>query len=187
VVAFACASQNLTPDVESPAEASQSPSAWARPNPAQLTSRIICAHIILVIELAAASRPSTAAPREFFARWVDHGTWRQWSPDTQWARIDGPVQLGARGVLKPVGGPKTKFTVSEYEPDRVYTDVSSFPGAGLTFRHTVEPAGSGSVLTVRVWLNGPLAWFWARTACKGFAASVPKDLDRLIELVEASS
>ena len=89
-------------------------------------------------------------------------------------------------MLKPVGGPKTKFAISECEKDRVYTDVSAFPGAGLTFRHTVEPVGSGSTLTVRVWLDGPMSWLWARTACKGFATSVPKDLDRLTELVEAS-
>ena len=47
---------------------------------------------------------------------------------------------------------------------RLYTDVSRFPGARLTFQHTAEPAdsGSGSQLTVRVWLDGPMSWFWAR-------------------------
>jgi len=87
-------------------------------------------------------------------------------------------------VLKPVGGPKTKFTVGEYEPDRVYTDVSDLPGARMTFRHTVEPSASGSDLTVTVWLDGPLSWLWARTAFKGFADTVPADLDRLVAVME---
>ena len=141
-----------------------------------------------MIELASAYEASAAAPDRFFERWVDHATWSEWSPDTEWARVEGPVRAGARGVLKPKGGPKTKFVVSECEPGRLYTDVSRFPGARLTFRHTAEPAasasGSASDLTVRAWLDGPMSWFWARTACRGFARSVPADLTRLIAVVE---
>ncbi|KIC56794.1 SRPBCC family protein [Microbacterium hominis] len=137
-----------------------------------------------MIELAAAVRTSSAAPADYFARWIDHASWPEWSPDTEWVRVEGPVRAGARGVLKPVGGPKTRFTISECEQDRVYTDVSSVPGARLTFRHTVESAPNGSTLTVRVWMTGPLARVWARTAFKGFSVSVPEDLDRLIALVE---
>jgi hypothetical protein len=139
-----------------------------------------------VIELVTVSRKSSAAPSAFFDRWIDHESWPQWSPDTEWARIDGPAQPGTRGTLKPAGAPKTKFTIAECEKDRVYTDVSAFPGAGLTFRHTVEPAEAGSSLTVTVRMDGPLAWFWSRTAGKGLATSAPNDLDRLIALVESS-
>lgn len=139
-----------------------------------------------MIELAHAVRTTTAAPAAYFARWVDHESWPDWSPDTEWVNVDGGVRSGVQGVLKPVGGPKTKFTVSECEQDRVYTDVSRFPGATLTFRHAAEPAASGSTLTVHVWLTGPLAWLWARTAFKSFSRTVPEDLDRLITLVEAS-
>jgi len=139
-----------------------------------------------MIELASAARTSTAAPSAYFARWVDHRSWPEWSPDTEWVRVEGPVRAGTTGVLKPVGGPKTRFTISECEDDRVYTDVSALPGASLTFRHTVEPTASGSALTVRVWLTGPLARLWARTAFRGMSSSVPEDLDRLVAAVESS-
>ncbi|TDC50193.1 hypothetical protein E1212_15855 [Jiangella ureilytica] len=138
-----------------------------------------------MIELACASRASTAAPSLFFDRWVDHSSWSEWSPDTQWVRVEGPVAAGARGVLKPKGGPRTRFLVAEHERDRVYTDVSRVPGATLTFRHAVAPSPAGSELTVRVWLDGPMSWLWARTAFRGFRHSVPSDLDRLIALVES--
>ncbi len=137
-----------------------------------------------MIELASAHRSSSATPGQFYARWVDHASWADWSPDTEWARVEGPVRAGAQGVLRPKGGPKAKFVISECEPDRVYTDVTKFPGARLTFRHTVAPNGSGSELTVRVWLDGPVALFWAKTAGRGFRTSVPADLDRLIALAE---
>lgn len=137
-----------------------------------------------MIILATAQRDSHAAPSAFFAKWVDHETWPQWSPDTEWAQVEGPVVAGARGTLKPVGGPRTAFEIAECEQDRVYTDVSQMPGARLTFRHLVEPHGEGSRLAVHVAVEGPLAWLWARTAFRGFQDSVPADLDRLIALVE---
>lgn len=96
------------------------------------------------------------------------------------------MQVGTKGVLKPKGGPKVKFTVAECEPARVYTDVSALPGCKLTFQHTVAATAAGSELAVRVWLDGPLSWFWARTMGRGFRDSAPADLDRLISLVESS-
>ncbi|MGC0368746.1 SRPBCC family protein [Microbacterium sp. SLBN-111] len=140
-----------------------------------------------MITLATVQRVAAAPPTAFFARWIDHATWSEWSPDTEWVRVDGPVRLGARGILKPKGGPRTPFTISELETDRVYTDVSRVPGARLTFRHTAAPVAEGSALTVEVTLDGPLAWLWARTAFSGFERSAIEDLDRLVALVEMSA
>ena len=138
-----------------------------------------------MIELASATRSSTAVPSSFFRRWLDHTTWPEWSPDTEWARVDGPVAVGARGVLKPVGGPRIAFTVAECERDAVYTDVSRVPGARLEFRHEVAATDCGSTVRVRVLLEGPLAWLWARTAFRSFRETVAADLHRLAAIVEA--
>ncbi|MCJ1706134.1 SRPBCC family protein [Microbacterium sp. VKM Ac-2923] len=134
--------------------------------------------------LASAIRESSASPAAFFARWVDHDTWREWSPDTEWVRIEHPVAQGSRGILKPEGGPRVKFVVAELEADRVYTDVTRMPGARLTFRHGVEPTAGGSRVTAEVTIDGPLSGLWARTAFAGFEQSVPADLDRLVAVVE---
>ncbi|MEP6462626.1 MAG: hypothetical protein ABJC62_04270 [Frankiaceae bacterium] len=64
------------------------------------------------MELGRGYATSTATPAAFFARWIDHDTWPEWSPDTEWVRLDGPVEVGTRGVLKPKGGPKAKFVIS---------------------------------------------------------------------------
>ena len=140
-----------------------------------------------MIILASARRRSTAEPTAYFAKWVDHDNWSEWSPDTEWVELEGPVEVGVRGVLKPVGGPKTAFVVAECTPDRVYTDVSRLPGARLTFRHAVAPAAGGSELHVEVTLEGPLAWLWARSVFRHFPDSVPQDLDRIIAVVERRS
>lgn len=137
-----------------------------------------------MIELVTAQRTSTAPAGRFFAKWIDHASWAEWSPDSEWARVDGPVTAGARGRLKPKGGPATKFVVTVCEADREYTDVTKLPGARLTFQHTAEAAGDGTRLRVRIWIEGPLARLWARILGSGFRDSAPADLDRLVAIAE---
>ncbi|HEX3731689.1 MAG TPA: SRPBCC family protein [Mycobacteriales bacterium] len=140
-----------------------------------------------MIELASARISSIAPPEAFFAKWTDHATWSVWSPDSEWVRLDGPVAEGATGVIKPKGGPKTRFVISTLTPGREYTDTSRFPGARLTFQHLLTRVGDRTELDVRVTLAGPLAWIWARILGNGFRTSVPADLRRLVELVESEA
>jgi hypothetical protein len=162
-----------------------------------------------MIELGRGSATSAADPDAFFARWIEHDTWQQWSPDTEWVRIDGPAAVGTRGVLKPRGGPKVKFVITACDPGREYTDTSRLPGARLTFQHTVVAdgtvadgtvadgtvaggtgaggtvaGGTGSKLAVLVTMSGPLSRVWAKIMGGGFRESAQGDLNRLVALVE---
>ncbi|WP_051551393.1 SRPBCC family protein [Nocardioides sp. URHA0020] len=141
----------------------------------------------MTIELGRGRTSSTAHPDAFFARWIDHDSWPQWSPDTEWVRVEGPVRTGTRGRLKPAGGPAVRFTVSACEPGREYTDTTRLPGATLVFQHTAEPTEAGTELGVLVTMSGPLAWLWSRIMGGGFRESAQADLDRLVALVEAEA
>jgi hypothetical protein len=138
-----------------------------------------------MIELGTASATSTAPAASFYARWIDHDSWGEWSPDTDWVRVDGPVALGATGFIKPTGGPKTRFTISALELDHEYTDTSYLPGARLVFQHLVASEANLTRLDVAVTMTGPMAWLWSRVMGAGFRESTQADLDRLIALVEA--
>jgi Polyketide cyclase / dehydrase and lipid transport len=140
-----------------------------------------------MITLGTASATSSASPSAFFARWVDHSTWGEWSPDTEWVHLDGDPALGITGVIKPLGGPKTRFTISAFDPNHEYTDTSFLPGARLVFQHLVTSTAGGTTLKVLVEIGGPLARIWAAIMGKGFRESAQADLDRLVALVEASS
>ncbi|GAA2689334.1 hypothetical protein [Actinoplanes palleronii] len=116
----------------------------------------------------------------FFERWADMATWPEWNLDTDWVRLDGPFQTGATGVLKPKGGPKTRFVVASLIPGREFVDVSLLAGARLTFHHLVGTAADGrNTVTVRVTLEGPLAFFWNLVLGKDIAAGLAGDLARL--------
>lgn len=134
--------------------------------------------------LVTADRRSTAPAAAFYDRWIDHRTWADWSPDTAWVRMDGDVRVGATGTLKPRGGPRVRFVVSDLVPGRRYVDTARFPGARLVFAHTATEDRDGTALTAEVRLAGPLARLWALVLGGGFRRSVPADLDRLVGLVE---
>lgn len=138
-----------------------------------------------MITLATATATSSAPSSAYFDRWVDHDTWAQWSPDTEWVRVDGPVALGAAGVIKPTGGPRTRFTISGLEKDREYTDTSFLPGARLVFQHLASAVDGATRLDVAVTMTGALAPIWSRIMGGGFAQSAQADLDRLVAAVEA--
>jgi hypothetical protein len=138
-----------------------------------------------MITLGTGHATSTARPQAFFEKWIDHDTWPAWSPDTTWARVDGPVQTGTTGVIKPSGGPKVRFTISACEPGREYTDTAKLPAATLVFQHIASPIAGGARLEVLVTIDGPLARLWALVMGRGFRESAQADLDRLVDLVEA--
>jgi hypothetical protein len=114
-------------------------------------------------------------------------TWPEWNADTEWVRLDGAFAVGGTGVLKPEGGPRTKFVISALT-DRVFTDVSLLMGARLTFHHEVDarPDG-GSEVAVNVTLGGPLARLWNVILGKGIAQSLQRDLDALARAAEQAS
>ena len=130
---------------------------------------------------------SAAAPAAFFARWADMATWPEWNADTEWVRLDGPFATGSTGVLKPKGGPRTKFVIAELS-DSEFTDVSLLLGARLTFHHLIgaTPDG-GSEVRVAVTLAGPLARVWNLILGKGIKESLQRDLEALQAVAESGS
>ncbi|NUR64071.1 MAG: hypothetical protein HOV87_36245 [Catenulispora sp.] len=136
--------------------------------------------------LGTARISSSAAPAAFFARWADMATWPEWNADTEWVRLDGPFAAGATGVLKPKGGPKTKFVVTKLD-DREFTDVSLLAGARLTFQHVVGAAADGTTsVEVTVTLAGPLARVWNLVLGKGIGRTLQRDLDSLKAAAESA-
>jgi hypothetical protein len=140
-----------------------------------------------MMTLGTARIVSATAPAAFFARWADMATWPEWNADTEWVRLDGPFATGSTGVLKPKGGPKTRFVISEVSGERV-TDVSMLVGARLTFDHRIRPtAGGGSEVQVTVSLTGPLAFLWNQILGKGIKKTLQRDLEALREAAEAKA
>jgi hypothetical protein len=140
-----------------------------------------------MMNLASANVTSTAAPPAFFATWADMATWPEWNGDTEWVRLDGPFTKGSTGVLKPKGGPRTRFVIANLT-DSEFTDVSLLVGARLTFQHLVGRTSEGlTQISVTCTLTGPLARVWNLILGKGIKATIQEDLDNLARAAEAVS
>ncbi|APA96252.1 hypothetical protein [Nocardia seriolae] len=135
-------------------------------------------------QIAAATATSTATPAAFFTKWADMGTWHEWNSDTEWARLDGKFEQGVTGVIKPKGGPKTKFVVTKVT-DSEFIDSSKLIGARLIFAHEVTTDGRTTTVTVRVSMEGPLRGLWTKIMGAGLAESLPGDVDALVAAAEA--
>jgi hypothetical protein len=107
----------------------------------------------------------------------------EWSAGLDWVRPAGPIELGARGRLRPAGGPSWPFEVTGLVADRTFADTTYLPGARLTFRHHAEPVGTGAEVQVSVELAGPLRRLWALVLGSAtMQADIEADLTALVAL-----
>jgi hypothetical protein len=147
---------------------------------------VVSAHTKIMTTITTATVTSSAPPFAFFAEWADMASWPEWNLDTEWVRLDGPFVEGARGELKPKGGPKVRFVVARLVDGEEFTDVSTLFGARLTFRHLVSVAEGRTTVSVEATLTGPLAPVWRLILGKGVRESLQPDLERLVARAESA-
>lgn len=101
-----------------------------------------------------------ATPAEVWALWMDVEARPRWHPRLEWARLDGPPLIGARGAWQPAGVRPVRVEITALEPERrlVLRGTHGPPVARGHYEHQVAPAArGGSVVTHRMRLTGPLA------------------------------
>ena len=112
------------------------------------------------IVVAEASLRVDVAPEAVWALWMDVEARPRWHPRLEWARLDGPATLGARGAWKPAGTRPVQVVVTAIEAPRrlVLRGTHGPPVARGHYEHEVQPLpDGGSLVTHRLRLTGPLA------------------------------
>lgn len=120
---------------------------------------------------------------EVWAAWCDVNNWAAWDADLEFASLTGPFEAGANFVLKPKGGPQVKITLTEVVAGVRFTDIASFPLATMHDFHELEETPEGLTIRSRIWVTGPLSWVWRKLVAEGVAASVPVQVDALVDLI----
>ena len=72
-----------------------------------------------------------------------------------------------------------RFKLVAVEPDALFASEVTLPGGRLRFEHAIEPVESGSRITHRVLLDGPLAFLYVPTVRKGIEKGLPDGVERL--------
>jgi len=74
------------------------------------------------------------------------------------ASIDGEFRVGAQITTKAKGFPASVLTVTRADNPSVWVDESRSPGIRMTFEHVIKASETGTTLTERVRIDGPLGY-----------------------------
>jgi hypothetical protein len=95
-----------------------------------------------------ASAETTASPSRVWQVWSDVNHWPEWNPDMNESRLDGPLKLGATGMINTKSGGKHDVVVTHYEDGRSFElESTALPGTKMAIRATIAASGDGSRIT----------------------------------------
>jgi uncharacterized protein YndB with AHSA1/START domain len=95
-----------------------------------------------------ASLETTASPAEVWRVWSDINQWPEWNPDMKESRLDGPLKLGATGMINTRSGGKHDVVVTHYEDGHSFElESTALPATKMAIRATVTPLNGGTRIT----------------------------------------
>jgi len=131
-----------------------------------------------------------APPAKVYEAFVDLSRWLEWNPHLREVRplSESPLAQGskARVALKLSPLPSV-WEVTEVNPDRSFAWASSsIPGLRLIFDHIAESADGGTRATLRIDIEGPLA-FLAGVTGAFYGRNLGRSLAALKRMLEAEA
>ena len=130
------------------------------------------------------SRKTTATKEEIWKLWADVPNWNTWDKDIENSELFGEFKTGTKGILKPAGGPKTKFEMKECENLKSFIDRSFLPFCKTDFIHTMRETKDGLEITHKIVMTGLLTFLFARVIGSKIEIDLPTTVDKLVKLAE---
>ena len=100
-----------------------------------------------------------AAPARVWAVMADVAKWPEWAESIlSVTDVTSDFGLGGSAMVHAKGTPKSRFTVTRWEPGRGFDWASKVMGATSVGGHWIEGAGGGrSKVTLSIDVGGPIA------------------------------
>lgn len=131
------------------------------------------------------TRETSAAAETIWSRWVEAEKWPEHNADLEWARVDGPVAVGTRIVMKPKGSGETSATITELDPLKRFRTEARLPLARLCIDHEMTALpGGGTRFTHRWTMSGPLSGLFWKLFGERASSSLPAMLDDIVRIAE---
>lgn len=132
------------------------------------------------------SRTSSVTKEQIWKLWSDVPNWNVWDKDVETSELFGEFKTGINGVLKPTGGPKTKFIITECVKYQSFTDRSILPFCKMDFIHSVSEHKDGILITHKVVMTGFLTFLFSKLIGSKIEIGLPVAVEKLIEIAEIS-
>jgi hypothetical protein len=105
-----------------------------------------------------ASLETKAAPARVWRVWSDVNTWPEWNPDMKESRLNGPLKIGATGMIHTRSGGKHDVVVTQFEEGRSFElESTAMPGTKMAIRATVTATPTGARIAQAFEARGLLA------------------------------
>lgn len=114
--------------------------------------------------------------------WADVVNQPAWDKELEYCKIARGFEKGNSFILKPVGGPNVKITLSEVVLNERFTDYCKFFGATMHDDHQLEETAGGLRIISTITVTGPLSFIWVKLVAKNVANSVPNPMDALVNM-----
>ena len=94
----------------------------------------------------------------------DGERWPEWTASvTSVKRLDeGPLRIGSSALIRQPKFPPARWVVTELLPGRSFTWKSGLPLMWVYGQHSVQPLGTGTRATLRLYYEGALGGLMAR-------------------------
>lgn len=129
-----------------------------------------------------------APPAKVYDAFVDLGRWLEWNPHLREVSplSEGPLAQGSKArVALKLSPLASVWEITEVNPGRSFAWASSsLPGLRLIFDHIAESADGGTRATLRIDIEGPLAFVAGLTGAL-YARNLDRSLAALKRMLEA--
>lgn len=130
------------------------------------------------------TRKTTASKEQIWKLWADVPNWNVWDKEVEKAELFGEFKTGTKGVLKPAGGPKAKFEMTECTKFKSFSDRSFLPLCKIDFIHSITETKDGIEVTHKVMMTGFMTFLFSKVIGSKIKVGLPIAVEKLIELAE---
>ena len=129
------------------------------------------------------SATTQASPEAVWALWSDVATWPEWDDGIEHVTLDGPFAAGTTGALKPAGGPRVRFALTDVRAPHGFADVTRLPLCRMRVEHRLAAQdGGGTRITHRVTMHGPATPLFSRVIGRGLKKDLPDTVRSLARM-----
>jgi hypothetical protein len=107
--------------------------------------------------LKSITKTTTKSAADIYALYTNVANWNNWDKSVESSELNGEFVVGATGTMKPVGGPKSKITISGATPNQYAASTCNLVGCHILFEQSIKDLGDMREVTHIVSLEGFLA------------------------------
>lgn len=127
---------------------------------------------------------TTASNDKIWGIWTDVPQWKRWDKGLKDAFLESEFKPGAAGIVIPDKGPKSKFIISEWVPNKSYTFKTKIPFGWLIIKRTLEDKEGKTYFTHDVEFTGILKKTFGESLGVKFRAMLPEVLAEIKKIAE---